>query len=87
MKTATIEEVVKSPEQMLAGKESVVVTQDGKATSVVFPLHDPQAIPLEIRRRLYAETSAEVSRQLGEKGISQEQIERDIEDLLRKDRH
>jgi len=86
MKTATIEEVLSRPEEMLAGEESVMVTRDGKPTAVVYPLKDPQKIPMEIRRKLFAEASGQVGQELRAKGITQEEVDRYIEDLLRQSR-
>lgn len=86
MKTATIEEVVSRPDEMLAGEESVMVTRDGKPTAVVYPLKDPHKIPMEVRKKLFAEASAEVGQELREKGITEEQVDRYVEALLQKSR-
>jgi hypothetical protein len=66
--------------------ESVLVTARGKILGVFHPLPDPdQTIPLEERRKLYRKTSACLARQLKARGITDAQIERDIQ-ALRKNR-
>ena len=66
--------------------ESVLVTARGKILGVFHPLPDPdQTIPLEERRKLYRKTSARLARQLKARGITDAQIERDIQ-ALRKNR-
>lgn len=85
MKTATIEEFARSPEEMVRGLEAVMITEDGQAKAMLVPL-GPGSLSMEERRKRYAETSEQVARELEAKGITQEQIDRDIDDLLRKDR-
>ena len=45
-----------------------------------------QSIPLDVRRELFKAASAKVRRQLDEKGISEEQVDRDIAALFEDDR-
>ena len=62
--------------------ESVLVTARGKILGVFHPLPDPdQSIPLEERRKLYRKTSARLARQLRARGITEAQIERDLQAL------
>jgi hypothetical protein len=62
--------------------ESVLVTARGKILGVFHPLPDPdQTIPLEERRKLYRKTSARLARQLRARGMTEAQIERDIQAL------
>lgn len=82
MKTVTLGELP----QRSQTTESVLVTSRGKILGVFHPLPSPdQSIPLEERRKLFRKTSARLARQLKARGITDAQIERDIQ-ALRKDR-
>ena len=52
------------PEALRAGDESVLVTKHGKPAAVVYPLGDPEKIPIEVRRKLYLAMAAEIAKQL-----------------------
>ena len=78
MKTATIREFRSNIAELIAGDESVLVTKHGKPAAVVYPLSDPQKVPIEVRRKLYLAMSAEIVKQLDAAGVSDEQIEREF---------
>jgi antitoxin (DNA-binding transcriptional repressor) of toxin-antitoxin stability system len=65
---------------MLQGKEAVLITRRGKPAAVVYPLNDPQKLPMEVRRKLYLHLSAEIARDLDARGITEEEIQRDFEE-------
>ena len=79
MKTTTVREFRSQFCAMLQGKEAVLVTRRGKPAAVFYPLNDPPKLPMEIRRRLYLELSAEIARDLDARGITEEEILRDFE--------
>jgi len=78
MKRATIREFRSNIADLIAGDESVLVTKHGKPAAVVYPLHDPSRIPLEVRRKLYLAMASEIAEQLDAKGVSDEEIARDF---------
>lgn len=78
MKTVTLSELP----QRSQTTESVLVTARGKILGIFHPLPDPdQSIPIAERRKLYRKTSARLARQLRARGITEAQIERDIQAL------
>jgi prevent-host-death family protein len=78
VKTATIREFRSNIAELIAGDESVLVTKHGKPAAVVYPLGDPQKVPIEVRRKLYLAMSGEIAEQLDARGVSDEQIEREF---------
>jgi antitoxin (DNA-binding transcriptional repressor) of toxin-antitoxin stability system len=44
--------------------EAVLITRRGRPAAVVYPLNDPQKLPMEARRKLYLQLSAEIARGL-----------------------
>jgi len=86
MKTATIRELSSRASKIFDGSESVLITRRGKVMGVLQPLPRPSRLPLEVRRELYAKTSAKIARQLRARGIAEEQVDRDIEALFGKNR-
>ncbi|HEY0142017.1 MAG TPA: type II toxin-antitoxin system prevent-host-death family antitoxin [Thermoanaerobaculia bacterium] len=78
MKTATIREFRSNIAELISGEESVLVTKHGKPAAVVYPLHDPAKVPLEVRRKLYLALAGEIAKQLDAQDVSDEQIEREF---------
>lgn len=62
------------------------MTRHGKPAGVLLPLSDPQAGPLEIRRKLYLDLSAKIARQLDAKGITEEKLQRGFEEFKKRRR-
>jgi hypothetical protein len=85
MKTATIRELSSRGGKIFDGSESVLIKRRGKVVGILQPLPRPSKLPLEIRRKRYAKTSAKLARQLDAKGITEEKLQRDFE-ALRKNR-
>lgn len=82
MKTATLDEL-KTNVKLLQGAEPIVLKHAGKTLGMLHPLPDPdESIPLKARRRLYLRRTAALRRDLAKKGITEEQIERDIAALF-----
>jgi prevent-host-death family protein len=86
MKTATIREFRSNIAELIAGDESVLVTKHGKPAAVVYPLTDPQKIPIEVRRKLYLAMSGEIAKQLDAQDVSEEQIEREFSESKKRRR-
>jgi hypothetical protein len=70
---------------ILRSKEPVVITQHGKVAGVFLPTPDGQ-LPLDVRRQLFAAATEKLHKQREELGITDEQIEADIDELHRKRR-
>lgn len=82
MRTATLHELG----DMKVLTEPLLITKAGKPIGVFHPLPDPDAsISIEERRRLAQETGSAITSHLRARGISEEDVERDI-DALRSDR-
>ena len=79
MKTTTVRQFRSQFCEMLQGKEAVLITRRGKPAAVVYPLNDPQKLPMEVRRKLYLQLSAEIARDLDARGITEKEIQRDFE--------
>jgi antitoxin (DNA-binding transcriptional repressor) of toxin-antitoxin stability system len=78
MKRATIRELRSNVSEIVGGDDAVLVTRNGKPAALLYPLGNPRTLPLEIRRKLYLELSAEIARDLDAKGITEAEIQRDF---------
>lgn len=79
MKTATIRELRTHTSEFVSGKETVLLTRHGKPAAFLLPLTDPKSVPLELRRKLYLELSAELARTLDAEGVTEERLQSDFE--------
>jgi prevent-host-death family protein len=86
MKTATIREFRSNIAKLISSDDSVLVTKHGKPAAVVYPLKDAKQIPLELRRRLYAEMAREIADRLEARGITDEQIAREFNEHKKRGR-
>jgi prevent-host-death family protein len=78
MKTTTIRDFRNRIAELVDSDEPVLVTRHGKNAAVLYPLHDPKKIPIEIRRKLFRDLTDEIGRQLDAKGVTEEEIDRDF---------
>ena len=78
MKTATIRDFRTRIAELLDGDEPVLITRHGKNAAVVYPLRDPEKLPMEIRRKLFLDMTADIAKQLRTRGANDEEIERDF---------
>lgn len=78
MKTASIRDFRSRIAELIDSDEPVLVTRHGKNAAVLYPLHDPKKIPIEIRRKLFLEMSASIAKELDARGVTDEEIERDF---------
>ena len=86
MKTTSIREFRSRIAELIDGDEPVLVTRHGKNAAVLYPLHDPKKIPIEIRRKLFRELTDDIARQLDAKGVTDAEIERDFADFKKRRR-
>jgi prevent-host-death family protein len=77
MKTTSIREFRSRVAELIDGDEPVLVTRHGKNAAVLYPLRDPSKIPMEVRRKLFRDLTADIARQLDTQGVTDEDIERD----------
>jgi antitoxin (DNA-binding transcriptional repressor) of toxin-antitoxin stability system len=78
MKTTSIREFRSRVAELIDSDEPVLVTRNGKRAALLYPLHDPKKIPIEIRRRLFRDLTDEIGKQLDARGVTDEEIERDF---------
>lgn len=78
MKTTSIREFRSNIAELIDSDEPVLVTRHGKNAAVLYPLHDPKKIPIEIRRTLFLDITAEIGRKLDALGVTDEDVERDF---------
>jgi len=86
VKTTTIREFRSNIAKLIDSDESVLVTKHGKPAAVLYPLHDPSKVPLEVRRKLYFALAGDIAKQLDAKGISEEEIDRDFAEFKKRRR-
>jgi len=77
MKTASVRELRSRTAELIDSDEPVLVTRNGKSAALLYPLHDPNKVPLEVRRQLFLELTAKIGRQLGP-DVTEEEIARDF---------
>ena len=78
MKTTTLRDFSTRIAELVDDDEPVLVTRDGKAAAVLYPLRDPKKLPLELRRQLFLELTTDIAKQLDAQGVSEEDIEREL---------
>src|SRR5258706_486347 len=64
--------------ELIHGKEAVIVTSNGKPAAVVYPLSNPEKVPMEVRRELFREFSQKMARSLKAHGLTEEDVLRDF---------
>jgi prevent-host-death family protein len=78
MKTTSLRDFSTRIAELVDDDEPVLVTRDGKAAAVLYPLRDPKKLPLEIRRQLFLELTTDIAKQLEAQGVTEEDIEREF---------
>jgi prevent-host-death family protein len=86
VKTTTIREFRSNIAKLIDSNESVLVTKHGKPAAVLYPLHDPSKVPMEVRRKLFLALTGDIAKQLDAKGITEEDIERDFAEFKKRRR-
>jgi len=72
--------------QILSGKDLVFVTKHGKIASLVVPMTDAAALPVELRHELLTTMGRSISAHLKEQGVSESKLLKDFK-TWRKERH
>lgn len=78
MKTTSIRDFRTRIAELVDGDEPVLVTRHGKHAAVLYPLHDPSSVPIEIRRKLFRDITDDIAKTLDTQGVTDEEIQRDF---------
>ena len=78
MKTTSVREFRNRVAELIDSDEPVLVTRHGRNAAVLYPLHDPKKIPIEVRRRLFRDITESIREQLDAKGVTDEEVEREF---------
>ena len=70
---------------MLRAKAPVLVTRRGRLAGIFFPRPE-STLPIELKRELFAELSADVARQISQRGLSEEEVLSDFQSWRKKRR-
>jgi hypothetical protein len=85
MRISTVREFRDKATEMLRSRDPILVMRRGRLAGIFFPR--PEAsLPLELKRELFEELSAEVARQLKRKGVREKSLVADFEAWRRKRR-
>ena len=76
MTTISLDELGKRAAELLERDEPVFVMQDGEEVAVLYSLRESK-VPMEVRRKRFAELSAEIGAQIGP-DVTEEEIARDF---------
>lgn len=78
MKTTSVRELRSHLSDVIDGGETVLVTRHGKPAAVVYSLRDPKKVPAQVRQELFHAMSDDIAKQLDAKGITEDDIQRDL---------
>ena len=85
-RVATISELRRHMAELFRGTEPVLVTKNGSPVGFIQPAPRPNSIPMAERTALYREFVAEIRRQQAALGITEEQVDREVDALFSKPR-
>ena len=85
MKIRTVREFREDTTGILRSKAPILVTRRGRLAGIFFP-HPEATMPIELKRELFAVLTAEVARQMRERGLNEETILADFESWRKKRR-
>jgi hypothetical protein len=85
MKISTVREFQNDATGILRSKGPVLVTRRGRLAGIFFPRPET-TLPIELKKELFAILSAEIARQIRERGLSEEEIQADFESWRKKRR-
>ena len=77
MTTISFDELSSRTRELLEGDEAVFVMRDGEEVAVMYPLRDPEEVPLEVRRQRFVEAIKEIGKKVGP-DVTEEDIARDL---------
>jgi hypothetical protein len=87
MKTVALEEIRDAKRLLSRGESLLIVDEKRHPIGLLRPVGWPdESIPLPERRRQFLRRSAVMRRRLQEKGVTERQIDRDVETLLKRRR-
>ena len=86
MRPASVRDARSQFSEMIHGKEPVLVTSHGKAAAVVYPLSDPDTVPMEVRKDVFFAFSQKLARALNAKGVSEEDVLRGFAEFRKRRR-
>lgn len=87
VKTATLDELKGAKRLLIRGESILVVDEKKHPIGLLRPVGWPdESVPLAERRRQFLRRSAAIGRHLRGKGITEQQIDRDVEALLKRRR-
>ena len=86
MKTASVRDARSQFSDLIHGNEAVIVTSHGKATAVLYPLSDPEKVPMEVRKDVFFAFSQKMAHALKAKGVSEEDVLRGFADFKKRRR-
>jgi antitoxin (DNA-binding transcriptional repressor) of toxin-antitoxin stability system len=77
MTTISLEELGKRAAELLEHNEPVMVMRDGEEVAVLYPLRNPNDVPLEVRRKRFMELTEKIGGHIPPE-VTDEDIERDF---------
>lgn len=77
MTTISIDELRDRAAELVEADEPVIVTRDGKDVAVLYPIRNPNDIPMEVRRKRFMELTEKIGEHIPPE-ITDEDIERDF---------
>ena len=73
MRVSTVREFRDNATGLLKSKEPVLITRRGRMAGVFFPSPEGM-LPVDLKRQLFEKLSAEIARQIGESGATEEEV-------------
>ena len=78
MQVAGVREFRNHATEYLGGNDLIFVTKHDKLASIVVPIKEPKALPVEIRRELLERIGGAISMHLQNNGVSEKRISDDF---------
>jgi hypothetical protein len=78
MKISSVREFRDHATTLLRSRDPILVTRRGRLAGVFFPWPEG-TMPIELKREVFSVLSEQVRRQLGERGLSEDEIVTDFE--------
>ncbi len=85
MKISTEREFRDDATGMLRSKAPVLVTRRGRLSGIFFPQPE-STLPVELKRELFAVLSADIARQISQRGLTEEEVLADFQSWRKKRR-
>lgn len=85
MTTISVDELGNRAAELLESDEPVVVRRNGRQAAVLYPIHDGDELPLEIKRVLFLEAAERLGSKIPPE-VTDEDIERDFAEFKKRRR-